>query len=140
MDFSAAITAHLAWKGRLTRCVEGTGEAIDPAVVAAEDQCNLGKWLVEVSTLRPRDAAIAEIRRQHREFHAAAAEVVRCCQCGDREGARARLASGSTFANLSSSLIAKLGAQQKASVAPGPAESRPAPPPTRKPSVTPIRG
>lgn len=46
LNFKTALEAHIKWKLRLQGVIDGTGtEAIDPMVVAQDNQCALGKWI-----------------------------------------------------------------------------------------------
>ena len=41
-----AINAHIHWKIRLEKYLDGTSEEkLDPKLVSRDDQCKLGKWI-----------------------------------------------------------------------------------------------
>lgn len=88
-----AITAHVNWKVRLQKYVDGqSDEKLDPMVICRDDQCDLGKWIHGPATKRFHDDhSFHELRSDHAQFHYVAANVVRYMQEGDQAGARALL-------------------------------------------------
>ena len=93
VNIPEAITAHVNWKVRLQKYVDGKSEEkLDPMVVCRDDQCDLGKWIHGPATKHFHDdQSFRELRADHAQFHYVAANVVRYMQEGDEGGARALL-------------------------------------------------
>lgn len=87
MDFDAAIHSHLQWKQTLRSYLAGHGARLDPALVARDDQCQLGCWLHAEGGRLGTDPIYASLRRHHTDFHVSAAEVVRRFDEGNRQAA-----------------------------------------------------
>lgn len=96
LDFKGAINAHMAWKVRLEKCMNGNNEeALKVEVVSRDDQCVLGKWIYgpggqKFGHLRE----FQEMKMEHMRFHLAAGDVLACCVAGDQDGAAEKLKSG----------------------------------------------
>jgi hypothetical protein len=88
-----AITAHVNWKVRLQKYIDGkSDEKLDPMVVCRDDQCTLGQWIHGPATkIFHADKAFHTLRSDHAQFHYVAANVVRYMQEGDKAGAEALL-------------------------------------------------
>ena len=84
LDFRTAINAHMRWKMRLRAVIDGgSDEAIDPDMLARDDQCPLGKWLHGAGGAQFREHPLfAELTDQHAEFHVHAASVLQQAQQG----------------------------------------------------------
>jgi len=74
MDFGQAILGHTRWKGRLKNHIEGQ-EQVDPARLAKDDQCDLGKWLYGEAKEYAGLSAFADLKAKHEKFHTVAAAV-----------------------------------------------------------------
>ena len=96
LDFKGAINAHMAWKVRLEKCINGANEEnLQVEVVSRDDQCVLGKWIHGVGgqtfgQLRE----FQEMKMEHMRFHLGAGDVLACCLAGDKEGASDKLKTG----------------------------------------------
>ena len=93
IDIMAAINAHLKWKVRLDKYVNGTSdEQLDPQVICLDNQCVLGKWIhgpAEEYFLD--DAKFSTLREDHAKFHMIAAQVVNLVQQNNIQGAETLL-------------------------------------------------
>ena len=88
MSFNDAMAAHIVWKLRLTRFIDGVGdEVFDSAAVARDDLCDLGKWIYGEGSKYRTMPAYEGLMNKHAEFHRHAAEVLRIMQDGDKQGA-----------------------------------------------------
>ena len=78
LDFKGAIDAHMKWKARLSRYVEGTStESLDAGVVSQDDQCVLGKWIYGVGLASyGGEPLFKELKAVHARFHASAGQIV----------------------------------------------------------------
>lgn len=96
LDFKGAINAHIAWKVRLEKCINGDNEEhLQVDVISRDDQCVLGKWIhgtggQQFGQLRE----FQEMKMEHMRFHLGAGDVLACCLAGDKEGAAEKLKSG----------------------------------------------
>lgn len=107
MNFEDAISAHIKWKVRLSRFIDGTGmETLDSTAVGRDDLCDLGKWIygegAKYATLRHYRNLVEE----HAKFHRCAGDVVRKVECGDVAGARTAL--GGAFVAASKDTVAAI--------------------------------
>jgi hypothetical protein len=88
MDLDHAIEAHRQWKVRLRMFINGTSaERLDPAAVAKDNQCDLGKWIHGPATAYASRPCYVALKGAHAEFHASAARVVTKAVAGDTAGA-----------------------------------------------------
>lgn len=89
IDLAAAVEAHLHWKLRLQRYMDGkSDEILDPMVVCRDDQCALGKWIHGPALKHFHDfEPFHELRADHAQFHFVAANIVKSVQANDRAAA-----------------------------------------------------
>ena len=112
MDFDSAILAHVNWRARLLRAINGKStETLDPTVIES-DGCPLGQWLRKEGLALSADPGYAELLRTHAEFHKAAARVVRQVQGGRPDEARTTLKKD--VDRLSLRVVGKLGVFKRA--------------------------
>lgn len=74
-----AINAHVQWKIRLDKYLNGTSEEkLDPKIICRDDQCKLGKWLhgPALKYFHNDDAGFKTLRDDHAQFHVIAGNVV----------------------------------------------------------------
>ncbi len=85
-----AINAHVRWKIRLDKCLNGTSdEVLDPKVICRDDQCVLGKWIHgPADKYFENDNSLNSLRDDHAEFHRLAARVVELVHANNKEAAR----------------------------------------------------
>lgn len=87
LNMKDAIDAHVRWKARLQRQLEGHGdEQLEVSVVASDDKCTLGKWIH--ADAKARFGHLAEFREllnAHADFHLAAGEILTDCHRGEYE-------------------------------------------------------
>ncbi len=88
MNFLEIINTHVRWKERLLAHIEGrSAEKLDPAVIARDDQCQMGKWIYGDGKLFQDTPQYEQVRAEHARFHQIAANVVRHVDSGDRGAA-----------------------------------------------------
>lgn len=96
LNFKTAIDAHMKWKVRLEKCIDGDNEEnLKVESVSRDDQCPLGKWAHGIGSqhfghLRE----FQEMKMEHARFHLCAGDVLACCLAGDKEGASDKLRAG----------------------------------------------
>ena len=91
INISEAVAAHVSWKLRLQKCLDGTIEEIlEAEVVCRDDQCKLGKW-IHGPALKHFDGAQAfhALRTDHAIFHQLAGQIVRHARVNDHASAHA---------------------------------------------------
>lgn len=114
MNFDEAVAAHIKWKARLRANLDGAGEALDPATIARDDACDLGKWIHGDGS---RYKALAEhqaLHAVHARFHKCAAEIVTKNAQGMNAEAESLMASGGDFSRTSTETISAIMAMQRA--------------------------
>lgn len=85
INIMEAINAHVRWKIRLEKYVDGTSEEkLDPRIICRDDQCQLGKWINGPALEHFRDdAGLITLRDDHAQFHIIAGEVVNKMHAND---------------------------------------------------------
>lgn len=92
IDFDQVIEAHVEWKIRLRLLLEsGVPEVLQPDEFEADDRCDFGRWLRGSGRRFAAVPVFAALERSHREFHQAAAKVMRQAARGERLEADATL-------------------------------------------------
>jgi hypothetical protein len=77
MKLQDAITAHVNWKLRIHALLTGKlADKLDPAAIARDNVCDLGKWIWGEGKNEIPQATLAELRATHAEFHREAARIV----------------------------------------------------------------
>ena len=85
-----AINAHVYWKIRLEKYVNGTSEEnLDPEVICRDEQCALVKWIYgpALKHFHADDESFKSLRDDHAQFHVVAGRVVTRVQSNDKAGA-----------------------------------------------------
>jgi hypothetical protein len=78
-----AITAHLAWKGRLRAALDNPG-SLDEKTIVLDNACELGKW-IEGDGKKYQDLPDFQIlKKKHTEFHRLTASVVVLMKSGKK--------------------------------------------------------
>jgi len=103
-EISDYIGQHAAWKTRLHKALEDGGADLDAAAIDVDNQCAFGKWLIGVGASLAGDEHFRQARACHKEFHHAAAEIVRLIQAGKKDEAAASLAMKGDFFKTSADL------------------------------------
>ncbi len=101
MEFDDAIRAHELWKMKLACYVIHPDESLDPATIAHDDLCDLGRWIHERRATFGHVPAFAVLADCHAKFHAAAAEVVARADAGEDVTADIAIGASSEYARIS---------------------------------------
>lgn len=98
-EITNAIGAHGAWKMRLRTAIRTQQSDITVATVRRDDCCEFGKWLhgPKIDAATKSDVPYQVITRLHRDFHAAAAEVMEAALDGHDAQAETLMADDFTF-------------------------------------------
>jgi methyl-accepting chemotaxis protein len=104
MNFDEAREKHAQWRVKFRNAITKK-ETLDPAVIARDDRCDLGKWLhgearAKFSTL----PAYAECMKHHAHFHVEASKVAERINAAKYDEAQAMLGMGSGFSRASASI------------------------------------
>jgi hypothetical protein len=90
LDIMAAINAHVHWKIRLEKYLDGTAEEkLDAKVVCQDNQCKLGKWIYGAAAEHFHgDESLDKLREEHARFHTYAGRIVDYVHANDKTAAR----------------------------------------------------
>jgi len=104
-----SLQAHAEWRARIKQAVRDGLVGDTPEHLAADAECPLGKWLAsDLDPMYRDDSEFAIVKDAHHRFHQALSDIARLIQHGDSAGAIERIASGSQFAELSSTMNREL--------------------------------
>jgi hypothetical protein len=101
MDFDDAIKAHELWKMKLACYVARPDESLDPATVADDGLCELGRWIRERRPTHAHVPAFVVLDDCHAKFHEAAAEIVARADAGEDVTEEIAIGARSDYAWLS---------------------------------------
>ena len=105
MDLTDAINSHTDWKIRLRHAISERS-TLEVAAVAADDRCELGRWLRGRAHERFGDLpAHQDCLQAHAEFHRRAAEVAAAINAGDYARAERMLGPGTRYALASRAIV-----------------------------------
>jgi hypothetical protein len=97
MDLNAAIQKHAEWKFKFHNAIF-SGESIDAAAVAKDNNCEMGKWLHgEGQALYKAKTTFAQCLANHAAFHMEAGKVAAAINAKKKDEAEKMLAAGSAF-------------------------------------------
>jgi hypothetical protein len=87
LNLKQVMEAHNAWKSKLQQVLDGKStEKLDIAMVSADCNCFLGKWIYgEGKTLYGHLREYEDVRQAHAEFHLHAGEVLTQHLLGNQE-------------------------------------------------------
>jgi len=92
MNFDDAIAAHIKWKVRLARFIDGTSaEQLKSETVCKDNLCELGKWIYGEGAIFNAKPHYQDLVTKHANFHRCAADVVIKVESNDKTGAKSLL-------------------------------------------------
>ena len=94
INIMEAINAHILWKIRLEKYLDGTSEEkLDPDVICREDRCKLGRWILDTAPnyFHQDDETLKTLRADHAHFHITAASIVSNVQANKIAAAKATM-------------------------------------------------
>lgn len=105
MTAKDAINAHVNWKLRIHALLSGKlPDKLDPAAIARDNACDLGKWIYgEAKNLVP-GPAYAELKATHADFHREASRIVSEVYAGRPVGLQA-IEMDSPFGKLTTRIV-----------------------------------
>ena len=109
LNFRSVVDAHLSWRTRLADVINGkSNEKLEPAIVGADDQCRLGKWLKgPIKDQFANDPEFQTLLAEHARFHQIAGQVLQQAQSGQTQQAQQML-NDREFTGLSRTLCTRL--------------------------------
>lgn len=105
-EIKHAIAAHGAWKGKLRDFMAGRLE-LKPEEVVNCNTCEFGKWML-TNARATLGANFTKLDGLHRDFHKAAADVVRMKNSHNEKGAEESMSPSGAFTKASSALVQAL--------------------------------
>jgi hypothetical protein len=89
-DVMDAINAHVHWKMRLEKYINGTSkEKLDPKVISLDNQCKLGKWIHGSAMAHfHTEESLTQLREEHARFHQLAGQIVENVQADNKTAAQ----------------------------------------------------
>ncbi|CAK0772449.1 methyl-accepting chemotaxis protein [Gammaproteobacteria bacterium] len=113
LDFGAARTAHLAWRGRLREFLDGRKDLATSEVTSPRD-CQLGRWLYgEGRSQHKHLPGMAELERVHASLHESIGKLVRLKNENDPKGAESEYLQ---FQDLSKKVVSMLQNLERAAL------------------------
>ena len=109
LNFHSAIVSHQNWKARFRAMIEsGISEALNPEVIAQDNQCAVGKWIYGSAKEQYGDHPLYEkLRGDHAFFHLCASRVLVMILRGEKQKAIQEIEKGS-YARASNDVIMDL--------------------------------
>lgn len=102
MDLDKAVKTHGDWRVKLRSAIQSK-EKLDARSIAADNTCELGKWLHgEAKAKYAGLKSFAACVDKHAAFHRAAGKVASAINAGQYTQAEAMLAGGTEYATASS--------------------------------------
>jgi Chemoreceptor zinc-binding domain len=108
MDFDHAIMCHTQWKSKLAAYIAKPDKSLDPATVAHDDRCDLGKWIHGEGRKFANSPEFAKLIADHKRFHLAASEVIRKADSGLSVKEELVLGAKSEYAIASNAVVTSL--------------------------------
>jgi methyl-accepting chemotaxis protein len=105
MDFNQAIAAHADWKIKLSSYLRKPDGTLNPADIAPDNKCDLGKWIAGEGAKFSSLQQFSSLKEQHARFHKAAAEIVRRADTGEKIGDEVALGARSEFGHASAAVV-----------------------------------
>jgi hypothetical protein len=109
LNFHSAITSHQNWKARFRAMIEsGIVEALDPKMIAQDNQCAIGKWIYGPAKEKYGSHPLYEkLRSDHAVFHTSASRVLEMILRGDTQNALHEIERGD-FSRATNDMIIDL--------------------------------
>ncbi|MGQ9806583.1 MAG: CZB domain-containing protein [Chlorobiales bacterium] len=109
LNFHLAILSHQKWKSRFKAMIDmGISEALNPDVIAKDDECVLGKWIHGTAKEKFGTHPYYEkLRKDHAFFHQCASRVLVMIIRGEKSQALQEIQSGD-YARASNNVIMDL--------------------------------
>lgn len=109
LNFHSAIVSHQQWKARFRAMIDtGISEALNPDVIAKDNQCAVGKWIYGTAKEQFGTHPLWEkLRDDHAFFHTCASRVLVMIIRGEKQKALQEIERGN-YARASNDVIMDL--------------------------------
>lgn len=108
MNFDDAIKSHVMWKTKLASYINKPDHSLNASVVAADKNCELGKWLHGEGSKHASLAEYSTLASDHARFHKAAGAIIAKADSGQNVSEEIALGGRSEYASASSSVVSSL--------------------------------
>jgi hypothetical protein len=105
MDFDGAISAHAAWKAKLSKYLQVADKSLKAADVGMDGLCALGLWLNGEGKKYSSYAEFSDLKTHHAAFHTEAAELIKRADHGEKVSEEVGLGANSRYAKASSQVV-----------------------------------
>jgi methyl-accepting chemotaxis protein len=105
MDFDHAIAAHASWKAKLAKYLKSPDHSLQPAEIALDNQCELGKWIAGEGKKFANLEEYRTVKSNHARFHRVASNIVQRANAGEQVAEEIALGTKSDFASASSAVV-----------------------------------
>lgn len=104
-----ALQFHAQWRVRIKQAIRDGAAGDTPEHLAAHADCPLGRWLAHgIDPARKSDAEYAIVKDAHHRFHEVLSDIALSIERGDSSAACEKIAAGSPFAELTSTMNREL--------------------------------
>jgi hypothetical protein len=108
MNFAGAVAAHIDWKARLKAYIIKNDGSLLSATVAADNQCELGRWIYSEGARLMALPGFEALKREHAKFHRCAADIVAAANAGHLDRALALLEGDTEYSRASTTVVAAI--------------------------------
>ncbi len=108
MNFQNAIECQVGWKMKLSSYIAKPDHSLNAATVSQDSNCELGRWLNGEGRKYSANPEFAKLVADHARFHAAAGEIVRKADSGQRVTDELALGAQSEYAAASNAVVGAL--------------------------------
>lgn len=105
MNFDDAVKVHEEWKTKLAEYISKPDHSLDAAVVGADNECELGKWMLGEGLKHSGQAEFTRLKKDHTRFHKAAGAIVKKANSGERVSKEAAMGPRSEYAAASVAVV-----------------------------------
>lgn len=102
-DFSAAVSAHIDWKMKLSKYMDNPDGSLKPETVCKDNACALGKWIYGdgMAYKDKYGQQYESLRTSHAEFHQTAGDIIKMIDSGNKMGANKLMSPGGKYTQVS---------------------------------------
>ncbi len=101
MNIDEVIRAHVAWKSKLAAYLAKPDGSINIADTISDKKCELGRWIYGEGSKFASLPEFAQLKKDHAQFHIAAAGIVRRADHGESLSRDLALGADSEFVTAS---------------------------------------
>ncbi len=109
-ELTRGVSAHSAWKQRLTRAIDTGQDLSTPARVRLDNACDFGTWLYAADAATRASSFYPDVKALHATFHQEASKVLELALAGKKAEAGDAMRYGSGYSRASTELVTKITA------------------------------